>query len=52
MRTPASHVLATWLLGHLVIPAAVWASAFVKCVEWRGRRICEEDAKRLAGQKP
>jgi cellulose synthase/poly-beta-1,6-N-acetylglucosamine synthase-like glycosyltransferase len=33
-------VVATWAVGNFVIPLAVWASAFVKCVNWRGRRIC------------
>ncbi|MEM1597872.1 MAG: glycosyltransferase family 2 protein [Pyrobaculum sp.] len=33
-------VLATWAVGNFVIPLAVWASVFVKCVNWRGRRIC------------
>lgn len=47
VRTRAGEVLATWALGNLVIPATIWASAFVKCVVWRGRRYCEEDAKRL-----
>jgi len=35
-----SQVVATWLVGNVVLPLAVWASAFVKCVWWRGRRIC------------
>jgi cellulose synthase/poly-beta-1,6-N-acetylglucosamine synthase-like glycosyltransferase len=33
-------VVATWAVGNFVIPLAVWASAFVKCINWRGRRIC------------
>ena len=33
-------VLSAWAVGNIVIPLAVWASAFVKCVNWRGRRIC------------
>jgi hypothetical protein len=32
--------VATWAVGNFVIPLAVWASAFVKCIDWRGRRIC------------
>lgn len=51
IKTPAAHVLATWLLGNFVIPAAVWASALVKCVAWRGRRYCEDDAVRLSAMR-
>ncbi|MGC9050736.1 glycosyltransferase [Pyrobaculum sp.] len=39
--SPAT-VVATWAVGNFVIPLAVWTSAFVKCVSWRGRRICRQ----------
>jgi hypothetical protein len=48
IRTSPLEVLATWALGNFVIPAVVWASAFVRCVEWRGRRYCEDDVKKLS----
>lgn len=51
IKTSARDVVATWALGNFVIPLAVWASAFVKCVRWRGRVYCEEDARRLLGQR-
>ena len=34
------EVAATWAVGNIVLPLAVWASVFVKCTNWRGRRIC------------
>ncbi|AAL64133.1 glycosyltransferase [Pyrobaculum aerophilum] len=40
MEIRLSAVLATWAVGNFVLPMAVWTSAFVKCVNWRGRRIC------------
>ncbi len=33
-------VVSTWAVGTLAIPLAIWTSIFVKCVDWRGRRIC------------
>ncbi len=47
IKTAPRDVVATWALGNLVIPIAVWASAFAKCVKWRGRTYCEDDARRL-----
>ncbi|MEM0484086.1 MAG: glycosyltransferase family 2 protein [Pyrobaculum sp.] len=40
MEIGLGTVFATWAVGNFVLPVAVWASAFVKCVNWRGRRIC------------
>lgn len=39
---PIGHkeVVATWAVGLFAIPLAVWLSIFVKCVDWRGRKIC------------
>lgn len=36
----ALDAVAAWAIGNFVIPLAVWASAFTKCINWRGRRIC------------
>ncbi|MEM4080648.1 MAG: glycosyltransferase family 2 protein [Pyrobaculum sp.] len=33
-------VVSTWAVGNFVIPLAVWASVFKKCIYWRGRKIC------------
>jgi len=42
-----SHVVAASLIGNIVIPLVVWLTAFTRCVEWRGRRYCIDDAMRL-----
>jgi Glycosyltransferases, probably involved in cell wall biogenesis len=34
------EVVATWAIGNFILPLAVWTSIFVKCINWRGRRIC------------
>lgn len=47
IKTRPLEVLETWALGNFVIPLAVWTSAFVKCVKWRGRIYCEDDVRRL-----
>ncbi|MEL9990182.1 MAG: glycosyltransferase family 2 protein [Thermoproteus sp.] len=47
IKTGAAEVLATWALGNFVIPLAVWASAFARCVKWRGRTYCRDDVERL-----
>ncbi len=33
-------VLATWLVGLVVVPLTVILSAFARCVEWRGAHYC------------
>jgi glycosyltransferase involved in cell wall biosynthesis len=36
----AGGAAAAWALGNFVLPLVLWASAFVRCVKWRGRRVC------------
>lgn len=51
VKARAAEVLATWALGNFVIPLAVWASAFVRCVKWRGRTYCRDDVEKLKQYK-
>ena len=44
------HVVAASLVGNIVIPLVVWATAFTRCVEWRGRRYCMDEARRLLAE--
>lgn len=40
IRVGLGDVVSTWAVGNFVIPLAVWASVFKKCINWRGRKIC------------